>query len=91
MFGGHLAGFHKIFCAFFVSFLFPQNPQPNAYTLAIRGKKPFIVLHTSLVDLMEPEVRLMAFDLFCFWGVFLSTLRRRVHGEGGGSILRRRF
>ncbi|CAM9577638.1 unnamed protein product, partial [Hapterophycus canaliculatus] len=32
-----------------------QNPTPNAYTLAIRGKKPFIVLHTSLVDLMEPE------------------------------------
>lgn len=34
----------------------PQNPSPNAYTLAIRGKRPFIVLHTSLVDLMEPEV-----------------------------------
>lgn len=32
-----------------------QNPAPNAYTLAIRGKKPFIVLHTSLVDLMEPK------------------------------------
>ncbi|CAM9841710.1 unnamed protein product [Ectocarpus sp. 8 AP-2014] len=32
-----------------------QNPTPNAYTLAIRGKKPFIVLHTSLLDLMEPE------------------------------------
>ena len=38
------------------SVLLCQNPQPNAYTLAIRSKKPFIVLHTSLVDLMEPEV-----------------------------------
>ncbi|CAN0403953.1 unnamed protein product [Discosporangium mesarthrocarpum] len=33
-----------------------QNPVPNAYTLAISGKKPFIVLHTSLIDLMDPEV-----------------------------------
>ncbi|KAJ3683289.1 hypothetical protein LUZ60_013516 [Juncus effusus] len=29
-----------------------QNPVPNAYTLAIRGKKPFIVVHTSLVELL---------------------------------------
>ena len=26
-----------------------QNPTPNAYTFAMRGKKPFMVLHTSLV------------------------------------------
>ncbi len=32
-----------------------QNPQPNAYTFAIRGQQPFIVLHTSLVDLLSPE------------------------------------
>lgn len=32
-----------------------QNPVPNAYTFAIRGKKPFIVMHTSLVDLLNPE------------------------------------
>jgi Zn-dependent protease with chaperone function len=31
-----------------------QNPIPNAYTLAVSGKKPFIVLHTSLIDLMTP-------------------------------------
>lgn len=32
-----------------------QNPVPNAYTLAIRGKKPFIVLHTSLVEMLNPK------------------------------------
>ncbi|KAM0918104.1 hypothetical protein ACQ4PT_009067 [Festuca glaucescens] len=29
-----------------------QNPVPNAYTLAINGKKPFVVVHTSLVELL---------------------------------------
>ncbi|XP_039133932.1 uncharacterized protein LOC120270918 [Dioscorea cayenensis subsp. rotundata] len=29
-----------------------QNPSPNAYTLAISGRKPFIVVHTSLVGLL---------------------------------------
>lgn len=32
-----------------------SSPVPNAYTLAMRGKQPFIVLHTSLVDLLTPE------------------------------------
>lgn len=32
-----------------------QHPVPNAYTFAMRGKQPFIVLHTSLIDLLEPE------------------------------------
>lgn len=32
-----------------------QHPAPNAYTFAMRGKKPFIVVHTSLVDLLAPE------------------------------------
>jgi Zn-dependent protease with chaperone function len=31
-----------------------QNPTPNAYTLAIAGRKPFIVVHTSLVELLTP-------------------------------------
>jgi Zn-dependent protease with chaperone function len=31
-----------------------QNPAPNAYTFAMRGKKPFIVLHSSLIDLLTP-------------------------------------
>lgn len=32
-----------------------QNPQPNAYTFAMRGKQPFLVLHTSLIDLLTSE------------------------------------
>jgi Zn-dependent protease with chaperone function len=32
-----------------------QNPAPNAYTFAMRGQKPFIVLHTSIIDLLTPE------------------------------------
>eukprot|EP00803_Ostreobium_quekettii_P009336 evm.model.scf_4141.1 EVM.evm.TU.scf_4141.1 scf_4141:1377-3295(+) len=31
-----------------------QSPVPNAYTLAIAGRKPFIVVHTSLVELLTP-------------------------------------
>ncbi len=31
-----------------------QHPVPNAYTFAMRGKQPFIVVHTSLVELLEP-------------------------------------
>lgn len=30
-----------------------QSPVPNAYTLAISGKKPFVVIHTSLVELLS--------------------------------------
>ncbi len=29
-----------------------QNPVPNAYTFAMRGKQPFIVVHTALIDLL---------------------------------------
>ncbi|XP_022774259.1 uncharacterized protein LOC111316549 isoform X2 [Durio zibethinus] len=29
-----------------------QSPIPNAYTLAISGKKPFVVVHSSLVELL---------------------------------------
>lgn len=32
-----------------------QNPAPNAYTFAMRGKQPFIVIHTSLIELLSPE------------------------------------
>ncbi|MGL5033979.1 MAG: M48 family metallopeptidase, partial [Microcystaceae cyanobacterium] len=31
-----------------------QNPVPNAYTFAMRGKQPFMVLHTSLIDMLTP-------------------------------------
>lgn len=29
-----------------------QNSMPNAYTLAIQSRKPFIVIHTSLIELL---------------------------------------
>lgn len=32
-----------------------QNPTPNAYTFAMRGKQPFVVLHTSLIEILTPE------------------------------------
>ena len=32
-----------------------QNPTPNAYTFAMRGKKPFVVLHTSLIEMLTLE------------------------------------
>ena len=32
-----------------------QNPTPNAYTLAMRGEKPFIVMHTSLIEMLTPQ------------------------------------
>ncbi|MDB9525032.1 M48 family metallopeptidase [Oscillatoria sp. CS-180] len=31
-----------------------QHPVPNAYTFAMRGRQPFIVIHTSLIELLEP-------------------------------------
>ena len=30
-----------------------QNPLPNAYTLAIDGRRPFIVIHTGLMDILN--------------------------------------
>ncbi|BAY08395.1 M48 family metallopeptidase [Calothrix sp. NIES-2098] len=32
-----------------------QHPAPNAYTFAMRGQQPFVVLHTSLIDILTPE------------------------------------
>jgi len=32
-----------------------QNPTPNAYTFAMRGKQPFVVMHTSLIEMLTPE------------------------------------
>lgn len=32
-----------------------QTPVPNAYTLAFMGRKPFIVVHTGLLDLLNEE------------------------------------
>jgi Zn-dependent protease with chaperone function len=54
-----------------------QHPAPNAYTFAMRGKQPFIVLHTSLVELLEPaEIQaVLAHELGhlkCEHGVYLT-------------------
>lgn len=32
-----------------------QHPVPNAYTLALSGRKPFIVIHTALLELLDPN------------------------------------
>lgn len=55
-----------------------QSPIPNAYTLAISGKKPFIVVHTSLLDLLsETEIQaVLAHELGhlrCDHGVWLTA------------------
>ncbi|CAM9302243.1 unnamed protein product [Chrysoparadoxa australica] len=55
-----------------------QNPVPNAYTLAINGKKPFMVLTSSLVDLMNREElqAVIAHELGhlkCEHGVWVTT------------------
>jgi Zn-dependent protease with chaperone function len=55
-----------------------QNPVPNAYTFAMRGKQPFIVIHTSLIELLEPvEVQaVIAHELGhlkCEHGVYLTA------------------
>jgi Zn-dependent protease with chaperone function len=30
-----------------------QNPVPNAYTLAVQGRRPFIVVHSALLELLD--------------------------------------
>jgi len=55
-----------------------QDPVPNAYTLAITGRKPFIVMHTSLIDTLSPaEVQcVLAHELGhlkCNHGLWLTT------------------
>ncbi|MEM8612078.1 MAG: M48 family metallopeptidase [Cyanobacteria bacterium P01_H01_bin.105] len=54
-----------------------QNPTPNAYTFAMRGKRPFIVVHTSLVELLtERELQAVIGHelghLKCDHGVYLT-------------------
>jgi Zn-dependent protease with chaperone function len=65
-----------------------QNPAPNAYTMAVRGKKPFIVVHTSLVDLLTPaELQaVIAHELGhlkCEHGVYLTLANIIVLATGG--------
>jgi Zn-dependent protease with chaperone function len=65
-----------------------QNPAPNAYTMAVRGKKPFIVVHTALVDLLTPaELQaVIAHELGhlkCEHGVYLTLANLIVLATGG--------
>jgi Zn-dependent protease with chaperone function len=65
-----------------------QHPAPNAYTMAVRGKKPFIVVHTSLVDLLTlPELQaVIAHELGhlkCEHGVYLTLANLIVMATGG--------
>ena len=32
-----------------------QDPRPNAYTMAVQGQRPFVVVTTALLDLLEPR------------------------------------
>jgi Zn-dependent protease with chaperone function len=54
-----------------------QSPVPNAYTLAVNGKRPAIVVHTALIELMS-EAELQAViahelgHLACDHGVWLT-------------------
>ncbi len=62
-----------------------QNPVPNAYTFAMRGKRPFIVVHTSLLDLLDTDEiqAVIAHELGhlkCDHGVYLTLANLMVLG-----------
>lgn len=64
-----------------------QHPVPNAYTFAMRGKQPFIVLHTSLIELLTPgEIQaVIAHELGhlkCDHGVYLTMVNLLVLAAG---------
>ena len=64
-----------------------QHPMPNAYTFAMRGKQPFVVMHTSLIDLLtEEEVKaVIAHELGhlkCEHGVYLTLANLIVLAAG---------
>lgn len=64
-----------------------QNPVPNAYTMAMRGHQPFIVLHTSLIELLTPEEiqAVIAHELGhlkCEHGVYLTIANLLVLAAG---------
>ncbi len=64
-----------------------QNPVPNAYTLAMRGERPFIVIHTSLLELLnDDEIQaVLAHELGhlkCEHGVYLSMANIMVLAAG---------
>jgi Zn-dependent protease with chaperone function len=76
-----------------------QNPAPNAYTFAMRGKQPFIVVHSSLIDLLTPvEVQaVIAHELGhlkCEHSVYLTIANILMLGAGllpGGGFIAQRL
>mmetsp|Transcript_1755 Transcript_1755/g.5092 ORF Transcript_1755/g.5092 Transcript_1755/m.5092 type:complete len:323 (-) Transcript_1755:264-1232(-) len=67
-----------------------QNSQPNAYTLAISGRKPFIVMHTALLELLsEKELQVVIAHelghLKCDHGLWLTIAN--LLASGAVSIL----
>ena len=64
-----------------------QHPVPNAYTFAMRGRQPFIVVHTSLIELLTPaEIQaVIAHELGhlkCDHGVYLTLANLMVLAAG---------
>jgi Zn-dependent protease with chaperone function len=64
-----------------------QNPTPNAYTFAMRGKQPFMVLHTSLIEMLTLEEiqAVIAHELGhlkCEHGVYLTLANIMVLAAG---------
>lgn len=64
-----------------------QHPVPNAYTFAIRGRQPFIVVHTSLLELLTDEEiqAVIAHELGhlkCDHGVYLTLANIMVLAAG---------
>jgi Zn-dependent protease with chaperone function len=64
-----------------------QHPVPNAYTFAMRGKQPFVVMHTSLIELLTPEEiqAVIAHELGhlkCDHGVYLTLANIMVLAAG---------
>lgn len=64
-----------------------QHPAPNAYTFAMQGKQPFIVLHTSLIEMLTPEEvqAVIAHELGhlkCEHGVYLTLANLIILGTG---------
>lgn len=62
-----------------------QNPIPNAYTFAMRGRQPFVVIHTSLLDLLTAEEiqAVLAHELGhlkCDHGVYMTLANLGVLG-----------
>lgn len=64
-----------------------QHPAPNAYTFAMRGKQPFIVMHTSLIEMLNPaEIQaVIAHELGhlkCEHGVYMTLANLVVLAAG---------